>query len=107
MNKIEELYGRFDEMYKKIKGMKERLDEINGLFEEADKRVEEMRLRHDEEMKRIFAALEKRDAEIRGYLERMEHKRIGHLLADMGGVIDELFDIRLTLLDEHEHVDKG
>ncbi|MGA1839587.1 MAG: hypothetical protein ACMUIU_03090 [bacterium] len=79
--------------------MKERFEDIKQFYEEADKQVEEMRHHHEEEARKIFEALEKRDEEIRKYLETKEQDRISHLLADMGNLIDEMFDIRLKLLD--------
>jgi len=107
MDKLNPLYEKFDDMYKKLKKMKEHFDTIKQISEQTDKQVEQMRQRHEEQTRIIFEAIEKRDEEIRKYLERTEQDRIHHLLADMGNLLDEMFDIRLKLLEEREGPSEG
>jgi len=63
-----------------------------------------MREQHMKEIRNIFEVIEKRDEEIRQYLERKEQDRITHLLTDMGNLMDEMFDLRLELMDSKEDI---
>ena len=78
---------------------------VSGLIDKACRRPSRIPFfKKRDKIRKIFEVIENRDEEIRKYLERKEQDRSTHLLTDMGNLMDEMFDLRLELIDGKEEI---